>query len=104
DDHDAPAPFERPIRRAIDDLADLIDPDRPAIARLDDRDVGMNATRDALTGGARTARIEHGTRNGGPGTRNREPGTRNGEPGTRNREPGTRNREPGTRNGGPGTR
>ena len=54
---DAAAPFERPVRRAVDDVAHLIDLDRAAVAGLDDQDVGMHAARDARAGGTDAARI-----------------------------------------------
>src|SRR5262249_18822819 len=57
DDDDTPAPFERPIPRAIDDVADLVDLDGAAVAWLDDEHVGVDAARDALAGGALPARI-----------------------------------------------
>ena len=53
DDHDPPAAFERPVGRAIDDVAHLIDLDGAAVARLDDQHVGMNAASDARAGRAR---------------------------------------------------
>ena len=36
DDHDAAASFERPVRRAVDDVAHRLDLDRTGVARLDE--------------------------------------------------------------------
>jgi transcriptional regulator with GAF, ATPase, and Fis domain len=58
DDHDAPLAFERTIHRAIDDVADLLDLDRSVLARLDDQDIRVDASRDADAGGACAARID----------------------------------------------
>ena len=41
--------------RSIDDVAKLLDLDRPGLARLDDDDVGMNAARDTAARGALAA-------------------------------------------------
>ena len=58
DDDDAAPSFERPVLRAIDDVAHLIDLDRAAVARLDEQDVGMDAARDARARGAHAARVD----------------------------------------------
>ena len=55
---DAAPPFERPIAGAVDDVAHLVDLDRPGVARLDDEHVGVDAAGDARAGGARAARVE----------------------------------------------
>src|SRR6266487_776158 len=44
---DATAPFEWPIRRTLDHVANLIDLDRPGITGFDDNDVGVDATLDS---------------------------------------------------------
>src|SRR5205814_2347091 len=62
DDDDAAPSLERPVVGALDDVADLIDLDRAAVARLDDNDVRMHAARDTAARGALAARIELRTR------------------------------------------
>ena len=58
DNRHAAAAFERPVSGTIDQIADRIDLDVALVVRLDEEDVGVNAARDALTRGTRSARID----------------------------------------------
>ena len=55
-DHDAASGLERPEADLAKDVANLVDPDRAAVAGLDRRDVGMHATRDSAAGRAERRR------------------------------------------------
>ena len=57
DDDDPPASFERAVVRAVDDVAKLLDLDRPGLARFNHDDVGMNAARDTAARGALAAGV-----------------------------------------------
>ena len=56
-DYDATTPFERTIRRPIDDLAHLFDLDRPGIARRDHEHVRMHAARNPRARGTAPAAV-----------------------------------------------
>ena len=49
-DHDPAAGLERPEADLAEHLANLVDPDRAAVARSDRLHIGMHATRDSTAG------------------------------------------------------
>ena len=58
DDYGPSAPLERPVVGAVDHVAYLVDLDRAGVARLEDDDVRVDATRDTPARGTRAARVD----------------------------------------------
>jgi hypothetical protein len=56
--HHAPAAFERPKCRALENVADDVDPDPGVVVGLDERHLDVNAAADAIARSALAAGIK----------------------------------------------